>query len=392
MASHTENATNSLISATPGGQAYQAIKGKKHDSSYQQGGDQSLINEITLGQQGYIPGYDSNQKGSFEGNYNTILGGFNPDQLVKRYANVDKSQLNTAADQQNYQAYQAFKSFIGRDPTSNEFAQVIPQFQSGPQLGNAWLAKYAEQQKNDPRNLAAGAGKYSDQVNQVFQSQLGRAATPDEITHFGSYLGSGNLDAYGLQQFLAGTPEYQGQQDTKFRGELGTQLQNSDVNYFDRAKQGLMSQFAQNGQTFGNSTALDSALVDLMGQIQQKRSDYMAGLSSQQYGGNKQLALSNYGNTMDQYLQNNNYDRTLNQRQMDQYAGRANDLSDYNRQQQDWMNYANSQQGGRGGGIGGAVGGLIGAGIGAYAGGPTGAGVGYQIGSGAGNTFDYLHH
>lgn len=339
-----------------------------------------------LGRQGYAPGYDSNDKGSFERNYNSLLNNLSPDQLLKRYSTAETSQYGTGLDRANYQAYNSFKSLIGRDPTASELAQAIPAFQGGATTGNAWLASFKQAYDKNPANLAAGAGKYSNQINQVFQSQLGRAATGDEITHFGSYLGSGNLDAYGLQQFLAGTPEYQTQQDTKFRGELGTQLENSDTSYFNRSKQGLLSQFAQNGQTFGNSTALDSALVDLMGQIQQKRSDYMANLTSQQYGGNKQLALSNYGNAMDQYLQNNNYDKTLNQNQMGQYMDRSNNISDYNRQQQDWMNYANSYQNPRnpfGNALSGAA---AGAGMGYQMGGPAGAGYGAL----AGGAYGYL--
>lgn len=330
---------------------------------------------LNLGKAGYTPGYNPNDKGSYERAYNGMLNNLSPDQLVQRYANGQASQYGSALDQANAQAYNSFKSLIGRAPTAQELAQAIPAFQGGPQTGNAWLASFKQAYDKNPANLQAGAGKYADQINQVFQSQLGRAATPDEITHFGSYFGSGNLDAYGLQQLLTGTPEYQSQQDTKFRSDLGTQLQNSDVNYFNRAKQGLMSQFAQNGQTFGNSTALDSALVDLMGQIQQKRSDYLANLTASQYGGNKQLALSNYGNAMDQYFQNNNYDRTLNQNQMNQLMDRSNNISDYNRQQQDWMNYANSYQNKRnpfGGALNGAA---AGAGIGANWG-PAGAGYG----------------
>lgn len=344
----------------------------------------------TFGREGFRPGYDSNQKGSFEGNFNNILNGFSPDELLKRYETADKSQLNTPADQLNYQAYQSFKSLIGRTPTANEFAEAIPAFQAGPQIGNAWLATRADALKKTPEALAAGSGKYKDQVNQVFQSQLGRAATADEVTHFGSLLGTGNLDSYGLQNFLTGTPEYQKQQDTAFQKDLGGQLETSDVNYFNRAKNGLMSQFAQNGQTFGNSSALDSALADLMGQIQQKRSDYMANLTAQQYGGNKQLALSNYGNTMDQYLQGQNYDKTLNQRQQDQFAGRANELTDYNTQKNDYMNFLGSQKSGGANPLYGAVGTLGGAAFGGAAGGYQGAQLGATLGAVGGNSYGYL--
>lgn len=358
--------------------------GRGHHTQMQYGADPSQINEINLGQQGYTPAYDSNQKGSFEGNYNTILNQFTPDQLLKRYQNGKAEQYQTNLDKTNAQAYNSFKSLIGRDPTANELAQVIPAFQAGPQLGNAWLSQFAEIEKQKPANLQKRAGDFKDQVNQVFKSQLGRDATADEITHFGSLFASGNLDAYQMQDFLKGTPEYQNNQDKQFRTDLSGELQKSDQNFFDRAKQSVMAQFMQNGT--GNSTALDSALVDLMGQIQSKRSDYLANLSSQQYGSNKNLAISNYGNTMDQYLKDKNYNRGLSQNTMDQYMNRSNELVDYNRQMQDYMNYANSYNPRNNGFAGMGAGALSGAGAFAATGNP------YAIGAGglAGGLFGYL--
>ena len=361
-----------------------AFGGGGHHTQMQYGADPSTINEINLGQRGYTPSYDSNQKGSFEGNYNTILNQFTPDQLLRRYQNVTADQLNTNLDKTNAQAYNSFKSLIGRDPTAAELSQVIPAFQSGPQNGNAWLAQFAEIEKQKPANLQKRAGEFKDQVNQVFQSQLGRDATADEITHFGSLFASGNLDAYQMQDFLKGTPEYQNNQDKQFRTDLSGELQKSDQNFFDRAKQSVISQFMQNGT--GNSSALDSALVDLMGQIQSKRSDYLANLSAQQYGSNKNLAISNYGNTMDQYLKDKNYNRGLSQNTMDQYMNRTNELVDYNRQMQDYMNYANSYNPRNNGLAGLGAGALSGAGAFAGTGNP------FAIGAGglAGGLFGYL--
>lgn len=358
--------------------------GGGHRTQMQYGADPSTINEINLGQQGYTPAYDSNQQGSFESNYNTILNQFTPDQLLKRYQNVKADQLNTNLDKTNAQAYNSFKSIIGRDPTAAELSQVIPAFQSGPQNGNAWLANFAEVEKQKPANLQKRSGEYKDQVNQVFQSQLGRDATSDEISHFGSLFASGNLDAYQMQDFLKGTTEYQNSQDKQFRTDLSGELEKSDQNFFDRAKQSVMAQFMQNGT--GNSTALDSALVDLMGQIQSKRSDYLASLSAQQYGSNKNLALSNYGNTMDQYLQDKNYNRGLSQNTMDQYMNRSNELVDYSRQMQDYMNYANSYNPRNNGLTGMASGALSGAGAFSGTKNP------YAIGGGAlaGGLFGYL--
>lgn len=345
---------------------------------------------LNLGKGGYTPAYNSNDKGSYERNYNSLINNLSPDQLLQRYSNANVTQFGTGLDQQNYQAYNSFKSLLGRAPTAQELAQALPAFQGGATTGNAWLANYAQQQGQNPANLAAGSGKYTDQINQVFQSQLGRNATSDEVTHFGSLMGTGNLDAYGLQQFVTGTPEYQGQQNTQFQTQLGNQLQNSDLQFFDQAKQSVMSQFAQNGT--GNSSALDSALTQLMGQIQSQRSNYMASLSAQQYGNNQNLALSNYNDTMNQFLNNQQQNRQQSLSQQNQLMGRANDLTDYNTQMTNYLNYAGNNQPKTSNPLYGAIGTLGGAAIGGAAtGSPTGATLGANLGGTAGNSYGYLN-
>lgn len=360
------------------------------DSNWQSDPNQIALN---LGGAQYQPGFDSNDKGSYERNYNNLLSNLSPDQLLQRYGQQGvTSKLGTGMDRANYQAYNSFQSLIGRPPTAQELAQALPAFQGGSTVGNAWLANYKQQYDQNPANLAAGAGKYSGQINQVFQSQLGRAATADEVTHFGSLLGTGNLDAYGLQNFLTGTPEYQKQQDTQFRSDLGNQLQDSDVSFFNRAKQGVQSQFMQNGT--GNSSALDSALADLMGQIQNQRSSYMANLTAQQYGGNKQLALGNYNDTMNQYLNQTQQNRSQSLNQQQQLMDRSNSISDYNRQMSDYMNFAGNNQSKGANPLYGAVGTLAGAGIGSFfgpAGSVAGAQLGASLGGTAGNAYGYLN-
>lgn len=336
------------------------------------------------------------------------IGSLSPDQLLQRsiglnqnagsgdltqYLQNQYSGVNSQNDVSNIQALKSFQSIMGRDPNANEYAQIVPIFQqsNGQTLGNAWLSQYKQQYDQNPANRTGEAGKYSDQINQQFQSMLGRAATSDEVNHFGSLLATGNVDAYQLQDFLRGTPEYQTQQDTQFRSGLGKQLEDSDVNFFNRAKQGVMSQFMQNGT--GNSSALDSALTDLMGQVSQQRDAYLTSLSAQQYGNNKDLALGNYQNTQNQYLQNQGYNRQQSQNQQNYIQGRSDNLTDYNRQMSDYMNFMNTY-GGRSKGqnplyaIGG---GLLGAGVGGAVGGPAGASAGYQIGSGVGGGFGYLN-
>lgn len=327
------------------------LGGHKPTVQMQQGQDFSQMdpNQIALllGTPGYGPSYNSNQKGSFQAGYNQLLNNLTPDQLLARYSNKNalQGQFNaTTQDSQGYQAYQAFKSIIGRDPTSSELSSVIPYFQNGPQFGNAYVSQLKtqlQQNPNDPLNQGKAAS-FSPQIGQVFQSMLGRAPTQDELNHFGGLFATGNVDAYQLQDFLRGTPEYQTAQDTTFRQGLDTELQKSDLNFFDRAKQNVLSQFMQNGTQ--NSSALDSALTDLMGQISNNRSSFLANLSANQYQGNKDLALKNYQGSQNQYLQNQNYNRQNALNQQNYLTSRGNELSDYNTQAQAYQNYLNSQK------------------------------------------------
>lgn len=245
-----------------------------------------------------------------------------------------------SADWAGQNAYGNFLQIVGREPTLNELHQLIPIYQGGYAQGNAAVANYAQMQEQNPRNLAEKAPQYADDVNRVFQSQLGRSATPDELTHFGSAIATGNLDPYQLQDFLRGTTEYQTAQDKQFRQGLSSELENQDLSFFNKAKQNIISQFMQNG-TYGSS-ALDSALVDLAGQLADKRASYLSNLTAQQYGGNKDLALGNYQNTQNQFLNERNYARDQARSAFDYNRSRADELGDYYRQAAD---YRQSQQG-----------------------------------------------
>ena len=333
--------------------------------------------------------FDPNRKGSWEANYNQQLSNFTPDQLLARYGTGKFTNVGSQMDKAQQSAYNSFKQVIGREPSSSEFAQILPAFQQSVSFGNAQLGAMKDrlaQDPNDPLNKSK-VGQYKDQISQLFKTRLGRDATPDEINHFGALMATGNTDAYGIDSFLQGSSEYQGQQNQQFQQGLGKQLNDTDVDYFNRAKQGVMSQFMQNGT--GNSSALDSALTDLMGQIHAQDRQYLAGVSAQQYGGNQQLALGNYQNQLNQYLGNQNYNRGNAQNQANYFTGRSDNMADYARQKSDYENYMSGQQGNRPG-IGGAVGSIVGGGLGAYLGGPTGAQAGMGIGQGAGNLFSYL--
>lgn len=384
-----------------------ALTGQEPDVTAQQNPGTRADDElIRLINSGYGVGSTNGRDNEVRAYIDRYISNLDPNQLLARYGGINQGggienyyQQNYGVgapreikDAGNYQAYQSFQSMMGRPPTSEEFAQIVPIFQQadGQKYGNAWLAQYKQQYDADPRNRLKDAPRFSESINQQFQSMLGRGATQDEINHFGSLMATGNVDAYQLQDFLRGTTEYQQGQDKQFRSGLSKELEDSDVRYFDRAKQGVLSQFMQNG-TMGSS-ALDSALADLMGQIAEKRQGFLSQVSSQQYGANKDLAIGNYNNARNDYFGEQAYKRGQASKQQDYYQGRSDNLTDYNRQQQDYMNYLNSQGGRRKAPWGQIAGGAIGGGIGAFMGGPTGAAAGYQIGSGVGGGYDYLNY
>lgn len=319
------------------------------------GYDDDLIRLINSG---YGAGSQNGRDNEVRAYIDRYISNLDPNQLLARYSGINQGggienyyQQNYKVgapreirDAGNYQAYKSFESIMGRAPTSEEFAQIVPIFQQadGQKYGNAWLSQYKQQYDADPRNRIGDAGKYTGELNQQFKSMLGRDATQEEINHFGSLMATGNVNAYQLQDFLRGTPEYQQAQDKQFRSGVSQELEQSDARYFDRAKQGLLSHFMQQGT--GGSSALDSALADMMGQIAEKRQGFLTNLSAQQYGQNKDLALGNYQNAREDYFGEQAYRRGQAQKQQDYYQGRSDNLTDYNRQRQDYMDFYNQNK------------------------------------------------
>lgn len=300
----------------------------------------------------------------------------------------------------DYGIYKNFQGLFGRDITPQELAMARPAFQ-GPNSeinGNAFLANLQQQYKANPATdpgSAQNTQKPADiqgSVQQQFKSVLGRDPTQDELAHFSEAIKSNQTDAYGLGNFLKQMPEYTNQQDSQFRQGLNTELQNYDVQEFGRQKQDIMSDYAKRGIDVGSSPSLDYALTDLMGKIAQNRQAYLAQLSAGQYGGNKDLAVGNYQNTLNQMYNTNQAMRQQQQGYNNALINRGFEGADYQQQMNDYMKYMNANKGQSGNPLYGAVGGLLGAGIGGFAThSPQGAMAGYQIGSGVGNSYGYLN-
>lgn len=77
-----------------------------------------------LGKTGWFVGYDANEPGSFERNYNQVLSSLEPADLVTRYETASASQLNTPLDQKLKRLYDQGKAQVGRALTPDEFAYI----------------------------------------------------------------------------------------------------------------------------------------------------------------------------------------------------------------------------------------------------------------------------
>lgn len=353
------------------------------------------------------PGWQNFFSGAYgnnaEANYSAYINSLTPEQLLKRYQNANQGDVGTQGgilgtqDANNFQAYSTFKSLFGRVPTQGELSQIIPAFQgpNGHINGQAFLANLQQQYQSNPNldpNKAIKTEDAQGSVSQQFKSILGRDATADELSHFTQAIQSGQVDAYGLGSFLKQMPEYTNAQDKSFRGSLNEELTGYDTQAFNRQRKDVEADYARRGINAGSSPSLDYALTDLMGKIAENRGSYLASLSSAQYGGNKDLAIGNYKNSLDQ-MYTQNQQRTQGQTAYgNALMDRGFQGADYQTQMNDFMSYLNQNKGRRGANpLYGAAGGLVGGGIGAFFGGAPGAQAGYQMGSGAGNGFGYLN-
>lgn len=327
-----------------------------------------------------------------------IVNQSGPEELIKRYQRAmdDPSLFGNPhatggagiygyVDATNFNAYKSAKQMLGRDITANEFAQILPMFRGpdGDLQGRAYLAQIAEREKNSPENMAKRAPEKYGTVNSAMQELLKRGATKEEQDHFGRMLATGEITDYELQQFIRETPEFRTTEDANFRTGLNKELEGYDSNFFNKEKENVISRFASAG--IQHSPALDFALTNLMGDISKERSKYLAGVSAQQYQGNRDNARQDYLGTMDRFMADRNYGRSRSDALMDETRGRSYQLQDYGRERDDLMKYLSQNSGSRN-----SMGGMFGSALqGAGAMAPTGNPWAMGAGAGAG-LFSYL--
>jgi hypothetical protein len=272
-----------------------------------------------------------------------------PEQLLTRYRTLWESKnqglldwWNTAAGEQDptYRyAYDTFRSIFGREPTETEYAQLLPIFggAEGKQRGAAAISQMYEDWKKTPEYLRTQANEYSDELDPIFDTLLGRNFTQSELDYYGTAL-AGGQSQYEIEQMLRQLPEFQQAEDKKFRTGLADELQGYDMKFFDKAKEGIISRLAKNWGGAGTSSALDFALTNELGKIAENRGSYLANLSAQQYGGNKDAAREDYLGQMNRYYDQQNYEQRRRDADRDYYRSRADEDRDYTRQYNDYMN------------------------------------------------------
>ena len=221
----------------------------------------------------------------------------------------------------------------------------------------------------------------ANDIESQYKQFLGRSARPDELSFFQELFNSGDLKPYELGQFLQGLPEAQearlpgqtqrfgealGGQDTAILGRAADVARSQAVRLGRPDTSMIGSQIASAGQNLAMSR--QGAIAQFYGQgIGQVNNSYLGG---------SDIALSRAYGLGDE------------RRQFERDKSLAE--SNYNRQQNDFNNYLNSQRRhSRSQGAGGLLGAGIGAGLGwaASGGNPYGGFLGASVGGKLGGIF-----
>lgn len=294
-----------------------------------------------------------------------------------------------------------FRQILGRDPTEDELALAIPQYQgewNGGETGRAYVAQLAQNEKNlqntpakqhakEQEEYRKNAPQYYDKIDSLFNNYLGRASTQEEKDHFGALLASGTVDPYQVGTFLQALPESVRKQDKEFQQSISSDLQNQDQRYFnEQILPSIQSQYAKQGRDI-NSSGFATALAQAATQQNRQRESFLSNLSAQQYAGSQANARADYESTLARQYGLQDYSRQRADQIADAGRQRMYDLQNFQMQKQAYDEYLSRY--GKRSSPWGAIGGLVGGAGGALLGGlmtktPQGAQAGYGIGSGVG--------
>jgi hypothetical protein len=174
---------------------------------------------------------------------------------------------------------------------------------TGQKADDATIQKYV-QYAGDPALLAAAIGKgaatgkpignFSEAVTSAVTDKLGRPPTEAELDYFGKQMESGNLDAYGLQEFLQGTTEYQTKYADTARQKLSGELGAIDDTYLAKIQKGLESRYADRK----GASAFGSSLIQAGKDLATQRGGYLADIGYQSSLAGQQNMKSAYENQL----------------------------------------------------------------------------------------------
>src|SRR3990167_5809661 len=180
-----------------------------------------------------------------------------------------------------------YKIATGQDATPEIIAK-FSQYASDPALLTAAISKES--------TLAAPTGGFKDAITSTITDKLGRAPTEAELNYFGKQMEQGSLDAYGLQEFLQGTNEYQTKASDVARGKLATELGAVDESYLAKVQKQLESRYANRP----GASAFGSALIGAGKDIATERTGYLAGLGYQDFQRGQENLTAGYQNRLSQ--------------------------------------------------------------------------------------------
>jgi hypothetical protein len=274
-----------------------------------------------------------------------------------------------------YYAGQDFAAMFGRNPTASELAALAPSYLSGDAnianqtAGRAQVSAYYNSVANNPTNIAAaqqaaglakyqaGQSGYDATTNAAFQAATGQAATPDELSHFGALLATGQIDAYGLSQLAGQTQQAQQYQTQQYQNTLSNNLQQTQGNYFQNyINPSILSQTAAAGRD-PNSSGVQQAEVQAGKQQNYDLQNYLANFGASQYGQSAQNQQGVYNQYLNQQygLTNAGISQTLAGNQ--NLANQNQNMANQSYQQQAYLNYINNYGKNGSGALNGALGG-----------------------------------
>lgn len=219
-----------------------------------------------------------------------------------------------------------------QDKTISQYYELA----TGKKADPAVVAQFS-QYANDPALLSAAIGKfastapqqgtYNDAIQAAVQDKLGRAATEAELGYFGKQMEQGNLDAYGLGEFLGGTTEYQTRASDTARTKLAGELGAVDESYLAKVQKQLESKYASAGRS--GSSAFGSALIGAGKDIATERTGYLAGLGYQDFQQGQGNLTAAYNNRLNQMYNQQQGSSALTGESRNRYYSQQ----DFNRQQ-----------------------------------------------------------